>query len=52
MSEERISREEIEDLAPKIAEAITEVMTKMADEAAAPEENLAAPYGDDDEEKV
>lgn len=44
MSEHRISREEIEDLAPKIAEAIKEVMTNMADDAPMPEENQAEPY--------
>jgi hypothetical protein len=50
MTEERISREEIEDLAPKIAEAIKEVMTNMVDDEAKPEENQAAPYNDDEVE--
>ena len=52
MSEERISREEIEDLAPKIAEAIKEVMVNAAGAEEMPEENQAAPYGNDEEESA
>jgi hypothetical protein len=51
MSEERISREEIEDLAPKLAEAIKEVMMAAADEEM-PEELQAAPNGDDEEKSA
>jgi hypothetical protein len=52
MSEERISREEIEDLAPKLAEAIKEVMMAAATDEEMPEELQAAPNGDDEEKSA